>query len=253
MSTLFGNLNNEGLEETQDVIGGFSVFETDGYDAEIKMFYATKSGGGANGIFLEVDIAGKTYRETLWITDKAGSNSFAVKDSDGKPTGKRRALAGWEIADDICMVTLGKSLSDLQFEEKMVNQWDADAKKELPKKANVAVEILGSKVTLGIRKTTKFKQVKNNAGEYVDTNETRDENDIQKVFEYNTKATVPEARKAQEEGTDLDPQFFAKWVEKNKGVTRDLTKKGPAKGNGGKAAPQAGEGGEKRTSLFGKK
>lgn len=254
MTTLFGNLSNEGLEQSEDRLGGFTVFETDGYDASVKMFYATKSDGGANGIFLILDIGGKEYRETLWITGKDGKNYYMVKDRDGKETGKKKALMGYEIVEDLCSVTLEKSLSEMQFEEKVVNVYDSEAGKEVPKSVMVATEILGSQVTVGLEKSLKFK-TKKVGNEYVETTETREENAIVKVFEYNTKLTMNEVRHAQEKNIDPVSDFYAKWVEKNKGKIKDMTKKGNA--NAGKTgkpgqAPQAGEG-EKRQSLFGKK
>lgn len=254
MTTLFGNLSNEGLEQSEDRLGGFTVYETDAYDASVKMFYATKSDGGANGIYLILDIAGKEYRETLWITGKDGKNYYMVKDRDGKETGKKKALMGYEIIDDLCLVTLGKPLSEVAFEEKMVQVYDADAKKELPKSVQVATEILGTKVTAGIEKSIKFK-TKKVGNDYVDTAETREENAIVKIFEYETKVTVPEARHAAEKEIAPVSEFYPKWVEKNKGKTKDTTTKGNA--NAGKTgkpgqAPQAGEATE-RKSLFGKK
>ena len=256
MSTLFGNLSNEGLEESEDRLGGFSVFETDAYDADIKMFYAVKSDGGAQGVFLILGIGGKEYRETLWMTSKEGKNYFHPKGADGKPdTSKKAPMMGYTLADELCMLTVEKPISEVLFEEKVVNVYDADAKKELPKSVQVATELLGQKVTVGIEKVMKFKQKKDSNGVYQDTNETREENSLVKVFHHDLKITVPEYRTAVKNETAPVSDFYAKWVEKNKGVTKDLTKKGNA--NGGKAGkpgepPKSGSNGEPRKSLFNK-
>ena len=82
------------------------------------------------------------------------------------------------------------------------------------------------------------------------------ENTIEKVFHHPSKVTVVEAREAQKAGRDAEAVFYDKWVEKNKGVTRNKAK--GASGNGGNSgrpgggAPQAGGGQQKKTnSLFG--
>ena len=81
-------------------------------------------------------------------------------------------------------------------------------------------------------------------------------NTIEKVFHHPSKVTVVEAREAQKAGRDAEAVFYDKWVEKNKGVTRNKAK--GASGNGGNSgrpgggAPQAGGGQQKKTnSLFG--
>ena len=72
--SLFGNLKADGLEETQDRLGGYSPFDTDIYTGKIKMAYADKSDSGAQNVNLVVDINGKEYRETVYITIGPGSN-----------------------------------------------------------------------------------------------------------------------------------------------------------------------------------
>ena len=117
----------------------------------------------------------------------------------------------------------------------------------------------GKPVILGIIKSVVDKNVKNDStGEYEPSGETREENTIEKVFHHPSKVTVVEAREAQKAGRDAEATFYDKWVEKNKGVTRNKAK--GASGNGGNSgrpgggAPQAGGGQQKKTnSLFGGK
>ena len=70
--SLFANLSGEGLEESQDRLGGFSPLDTAIYKAVIKAFYAGASDSGAMNITILADVGGKEYRETIYITNKEG-------------------------------------------------------------------------------------------------------------------------------------------------------------------------------------
>lgn len=248
MSNIFGQLTDNGLEETQDRLGGFSRLESGAYLGKIKMAYAGQSASGARSvtlIFGHGEGAKDEYRETVYITNKAGENFYLDNDK------KKHPLAGFTIIDDLCQVMTGKPLAQQTTDEKVVNVYDSDAKKELPKSVPVLVELLGGDVTLGIIKQTVIKQVKQN-GVYVDTNETRDDNNIDKVFHFPSNLTVVEAKKGVQAAT-----FYGAWVEKNTGVTRDRTKKA---GNPGVKAGRPGmppianaaSGAAKGASLFGR-
>ena len=247
--SVFGNLKNDGLEETQDRLGGFNVRDTDAYEATIKVAYAGQAQSGARNVTLVLLLADGEYNETIYVTNKAGENWFLNKQDNSKKV----PLPGFTTIDDICLVTTGKPLSEQSTEDKVVKVYDYDEKKELPKSVPVLTELTGQKVVLGI--------VKNDStGEYEPSGETRDENSIEKVFHHPSLVTVVEAREAQKSGKDAEPVFHGKWVEKNKGVARNKAKgasgSGGQSGRPGSGAPQAGNagGGAKKTnSLFGNK
>lgn len=254
---LFGNLTNEGLEEAQDRLGGgFAPFEAAIYTGDIKQFYAGESTGGARSVTVILaggDFGDREYRETIYVTtgrDKGQRNWFPAKDKDGKETGKKQPLPGFTIIDDMVQATVGKGLNELDFEEKIVNIYDHEAGKEMPKSVPVAVEILGKTVSVAIKNTLENQTVKDNSGNYVpkDDGSTRNVNNIEKVFNTAAKMTIAEAKNGATEG-----KFWAAWEEKNKGKVIDKTNKtgGTAGRPGG--APQAGaaSGGAPRTSLFG--
>ena len=69
---VFGNLSNDGLEQTQDRLGGFNVRETDVYEATIKVAYAGQSAGGARNVTLVVNLPDGEYSETIYVTNKKG-------------------------------------------------------------------------------------------------------------------------------------------------------------------------------------
>lgn len=251
MSNLFGNMTNDGLEESKDVLGGgFQALESDIYEVEIKAFYAGKSKNGATSVTLIGKHGDREYRETFYVTNKAGENFFV-----NKKTGKKAPLPGFTVVDDICLITTGEPLSaqDPHVEEKMINIYDYDQKKEVPTSVPMITSVIGKKVSLGILKELVNKNAKNGAGDYVATAETRTQNAVDKVFHPELKVTVPEARKGIK--TAEEAKFFDAWLEKNKGQTRDNReiKDGEA-GNtvtGGKPPQAAPAAKAERKSLFG--
>jgi hypothetical protein len=245
--SLFGNLSNDGMEEAQDRLGGFRVLESGPYLGTIKAMYA---GVAANSkaqnvtIIFAPDNGDPEYRETVYVTNKVGEN-FYTKD------GKKYPLPGFTTIDDICQMTTGKPLSAQTAEDKVMNIYDPDQKKELPKTVPMLVEPLGKKITLGILKKLVNKQVKNAANVYEDTAESREENSIDKVFHHPSNLTMVEAKNKQQE-----PKFYGSWVEVNKGKTQDRRsiKDGQSAQNGRSgrpgAPPKAGDTAPKTSSLF---
>ena len=251
--SLFGNLKSDGLEESQDRLGGFQVWETDIYTGPIKCAYAGQSATGARNVTVIFDFGGKEYRETVYITNKKGENFFLNKE-DAK---KKVPLPGFTTIDDICLITTGKPLSEQEAEDKMVKVYDAEAKKELPKSVPVLTGLLGQSLSVAICKLLENKSEKNGNGDYVNNAETRNSNVIEKIFHTETKMTVAEARSGAETGL-----FWDAWLERNKGKERDKRtikdgiggqagKPGGAKAQSG--PPQAGAGTTARKSLFGNK
>lgn len=252
--SLFSNLKNDGLEESEDRLGGFAALESDIYTGPIKMAYAGKSDSGARNITVILGLpGGKEHRETVYITNKKGENWYVHKDDKDK---KKQALPGFTLIDDLCLVATGKPLAEQDAEDKMVKVYDAEQKKEVPKSVPVLTDLIGKEVSVAISKVLENKSVKE-GNEYVATAETRTTNAIEKVFDTETKMTVAEARKGDEKGT-----FWDAWLERNKGQTRDkrTIKDGGSAGSAGRPGsrapsgpPQAGAAQTGRKSLFGNK
>jgi hypothetical protein len=247
--SIFGDLKSDGLEQTQDRIGGYQPFDSDFYTGTIKAAYAGQSSGGARSMTYIVEADGREYRETVYVTNKKGENFFLNQQDKTKKV----PLPGFVVAEDIALVTVEKTLSELTFEDKVMNVYDAEAGREVPKSVPMAVELLGKQVGLGIIRQLENKSVKDGQGNYQPTADTRETNFIDKVFHHPTNITVVEARNGLQEA-----KFHAAWVERNKGQTRDkrVIKDGGSAGTAGApggaqgGAPQAG-GGTVRKSLFG--
>jgi hypothetical protein len=245
--SIFSGLTQEGLEETQDRLGGFQPLETDAYDLEIKVAYAGQSEGGARNVTIVGDIDGREYRETIYVTNKKGENFFLNQNDNTKKV----PLPGFTVVDDICLVTTEKPLAEQATEEKVVKIYDFEQRKEIPTSVPVLVDLVGKMVTLGIGQQLVNKNVKNQStGKYEPTADTRVENVIEKVFHHGTKMTVVEARNGKTEA-----EFYPLWVERNKGQQRDRRKLKDGGDAGSSGRPQAGppaSGSEAtRKSLFG--
>lgn len=245
--SLFSNLNNDGLEESQDRLGGYQPLESNIYTGKVKAFYAGESKGGAKSITVILDHDGKEYRETVYITNKKGENFFLNKDDKTKKV----PLPGFTVADDICLMATGFPLSDQNFEEKVMNIWDSEARKELPKAVMMATEVLGKEVSLGIIKELQNKS-ELKGDEYVPVADTVERNVINKVFHTESKVTTAEARNGVDTG-----EFWDKWLERNKGTVVDRRTIKDGQGGDSKAPPKAGgaTGGDApaKKSLFGNK
>ncbi len=250
MGNIFSDLKTEGLEESQDRLGGFNIRDTDIYDATIKVAYAGKSDGGAHNVTVVALLKGdgSEYSETIYITNKKGENWFANK----QDASKKVPLPGFTLIEDICLMTTGKTLSEQDMEEKIVKVYDYDEKKEIPKSVPVLTELTGQPIYLGIvREKVDRTKKDESSGEYEPTGETREQNTIEKVFHNPSKMTVVEARNQADE-----PVFFNKWLEKNKGNTRNRATgiNGGTSGKPGNGGPPKSGDQEKKktTSLFGK-
>lgn len=248
MSGLFGNLKSEGLEESQDRLGGgYQPVETDIYTGVIKALYAGKSAGGAMSVTLVLALeGGKEHRETFYVTNKKGENFFLNKDDKTKKVG----LPGFTIVDELCLVTSGFPLAEQKTEEKVINLYDFEAKKELPKGVEMLMDCIGKEVSLGILKELHNKNEKK-GDEYVATAEVIERNATDKVFHTESKMTVVEIRNGAEE-----PKFWGNWLDKNKGQVRD--RREIKDGQAGKTSgpPKAGDSSSaptERKSLFGAK
>lgn len=230
-NNLFGNLTSDGMEEVQDRLGGgFQARDSDAYDFKLKMMYAGQSAEGARNVSVVLEDAKGEYRETIFVTNKKGENWFLNKQD---PT-KKVPLPGFTTVDHLCKLATGLGLADQEWEEKVINLYDYDQKKEMPKSVMVCTSMLGHPITCGLIQTKKNKGVKQADGSYVDGPEERIEVNINKVFHTETKMTVVELEDKKETA-----EFYDKWVEKNKGVVID--KRTIKDGQAGKVAgaPQA--------------
>lgn len=197
-------------EAEKDVIAGsgYGPLESGAYEAVIDMCYLDVSKNGAyclNFVFKTKD--GATHKETIYFTNRSGETFYKDKN------GNEQNLPGFNTVTSICLLTVGQELNVVgqDAEEKMVNIWNYDLKKEVPTKKKVLMPLLGQEVTLGIQKCIEDK--------YNKPGETVEKAQIDKVFRAADHLTTAEIRKGQSEA-----EFYTRWVEDNTGKTRNKAK-----------------------------
>jgi hypothetical protein len=203
--SLFKNLTvSSDIEQDKDTLGTskFAPWESGAYDVVIDLAYVEESKGGAMGVnFVFKTQDGKELNQTIYMTsgkEKGQLNYYVSKD------GAKHYLPGFTLVNDICLLTLGEEIKDLETETKVLSIYNYEAKKELPTKKEVLTDLLGKDITLGIQKVLEDK--------YNKPGETRTINVISKVFREADKKTTNEVR------SESAAEFYPTWVEKNAGI-----------------------------------
>jgi hypothetical protein len=220
MSLLAHLKREENIEQQEDSLGGGGrqLLPSDLHDMMIEMAYLGEAASGAISVTFWFKSPTGSHRETIYVTSGTakGRKHYYVD----KNSGANKFLPGFVTANDICRLTIDKELFDLEPEEKIVSVWNPKEKKEMPTPVQVITELLGQPIKLGLLKVLEDKNVKNAAGEYVPSGDTRESNQIDKVFHSDTGLTVVEAESGMTEG-----EFYLKWQETNKDKVRDKTAK----------------------------
>lgn len=236
MSLLANLSTDDSIAAEKDSVGSGGVIDSGLYLMEITTAYINQAESGAMALVIHAkDKNDKTLRQSFWMTSgKAkGCKNYYEKD------GEKHYLPGFLHANALSLLTLGKEISTLDTEEKVIKLYSADAKAEVPTKVNMVMELLGKEVLLGVIKQTVPKTKKNESGEYVPTGETRDENEVDKIFRARDRMTTAEIRAQATEAAFADT-WEAKWSgkvkDKTKGTSASTGSVGAPKG----AAPTAG-------------
>ncbi|QPG06986.1 hypothetical protein IT774_07735 [Salinimonas marina] len=242
-------LNNLKTKDTvkaldQDRLGGSRLLATDVYAGNIKYAYLSQADSGAIAINFQAETDDKQLiNQTTYMTSRTGSNTYVDKQS-----GEDRYLPGFILGNSLALLTVGDEIGNLTVEEKVINLYNFDEKKELPTKVQMLSELIGQRAKFAVEQQIQDKNVKNDAGKYVASGETREVNEVTKVFRDRDNMTVTEIQERVE-----DAVFMDLWVEKNKGEVINKAK-GAATGGAKSGAPtKAGAGASKAggvKSLF---
>ena len=200
------------IEEATDSLGG-SIIESGLYNATIKVAYHKLADSGANAIVFQFALDnGREFTSTEFITsgkEKGCKHYYTDKN------GNNKFLPGFTVAEDIAQFAADNSIFDLDAEEKVLPIYNYELKKDVPTQVNVYTCLAGKKVQLGILNKKENKSVKGNDGSYVKTADTRNVNEINKVFNEDG-FTQSELR------AHLDaPVFKNKWTDKYAGQEID--------------------------------
>ena len=204
--SIFSAVQNANLTtKEEDVLGGNFTVPTNVYPAIIKLAYVDKSAKGAINVVFDFAILvnGKerNHKETIYISNAAGS--FTYQD---KKTGEDKPMPGFVTVDTICKAITGKSITQMTTEKKLVKIYDYTQKAEVPQEKEVLMGLVRGKLELGIQELTVGKTVKSDTGEYVPTGETRDINELSKVFTEDGLTLVEKEAGANE------AKFKAAWI-----------------------------------------
>lgn len=230
MTKLFSGLKADDHAENQDRVGGGrQILSSNAYDAIVKVAYVTESTGGATAVNVLLEINGQEVRDQQWVTNKNGENFFI--DKEDKKT--KRSLPGFVLINDLCLLGTGEDMSEQAVDTKTVKIYNFDEKKEVPTEVPVLVALTGAKIKVGILHKKEFKQKKDDSGQYVNTADVREINEVDKYFHPETGRTVNEYMHEVETS-----EFLESWLKHNKDKVRDRT----AGASGGAGAGQSGSG-----------
>lgn len=248
MSLLNNLATDNNIEDEKDSVGGGGPLESGLYNTKVTMAYLEKSAGGALAVNLHLqEEGGRDIRQKLWIAsgDAKGNKNYYVTQN-----GEKKYLPGFNHANSLCLLTVGKELPEMDTEQKVVNVYSPDAKAEVPTKVEVLMDLIGQEIIVGLQKQIVDKRAKADDGSYQPTGETVEVNEIDKFFRASDKMTTAEIRAQAEEAAFIDT-----WDQKWTGKTRDRST--GASGNAGAPKPNGGgaNGGKTNsrptTSLFG--
>lgn len=216
-----------GIKQETDRIGGNGPLESGAHLGTVTVAYVMKAATEALGLVLHAKTAAGDLRQTFWMTSgkEKGCKNYFEKD------GVKSFLPGYLHANSLALLTTGKEISELDTEEKVINVYSAEAKADVPTKVAMVMDLLGKEIYFGVIKQVVDKTKKNAAGVYEPTGETREENDIDKLFRAKDKMTTAEIL-----AEATEPKFFDTWVAKWAGKVK--TKSKGAAGTAG--VPKAG-------------
>lgn len=251
MSLLNNLTTSDDIQGEKDVVGGgFSPLDTAIYKSTVTLAYLQKSAGGALGLNLHLTTdAGREVRQTLWMAsgDAKGNKNFFIDKN-----GDKQYLPGFNLANSLCMLTVGVEIAQMETEKKTVSLYSPEAKAEVPTSVDMLMDLLGKEVYVAIFKQIEDKSVKGEDGKYHPTGETIEKNEIDKFFcalDGHDKKTVMEIQGKAEEAV-----FYNTWDQKWTGQVRDRSKGtsgtagAPGAGTPMAAAAQAAS--KPATSLF---
>ena len=252
MSLLANLATDSTIADEKDSIGGSGPLDSGLYNCTVSMAHINKASSGALGLVLTLKTSdNKEVRQTLWMTSgtaKGSKNYYEDKN------GEKHYLPGFIAANALSLLTVGKEISELDTEKKVVKVYSADAKAEVPTQVDMLTDLIGQEIITAVIKQVVDKTRKNEATkQYEPTGETKEENEIDKFFRARDKMTVAEI-KAQAEA----PIFYGAWDDKwtgkvkvrAKGAAGNTGTAGAPKGASPFGAPRAPTTGKPTSSLF---
>ncbi len=200
-------------DEERDSVGGSYIWESDTYPVTIDLAYGGISQGGALSVnIVYKDKTGREITDTQWV--QSGDTKDNKPTYTDKRSGEERKLPGLQHTDAICQMVAGKNLDEMDTEQKVAMIWDFGARAKVEQKVEMIMELIGAQVIVGVQKKVVDKNAKGDDGKYHPTGETRETNEVDKVFDGTTGRTLTEIR-----AEAAEAKFIHTWREKWSGNT----------------------------------
>ena len=224
--------SNVVLEEERDSVGS-GVLDSDVYLGVVELVYLDASASGAISVNISFKTNNRTVRQTVYISNRKGEFVYRNKDKKDLP------LPGYAQMDAFFTAVTGKGLSSQSLEEKVINIYNYDLKKEIPQTRKVFMDILNKPIAAGILKISEERTTKE-SNYTVGTGEYRNLNEFNKWFDAETGLTNVEKKAGETEAKVLE-----NWKKANTGnevirnaATRDTSKAGaPTSSNSANKKP----------------
>lgn len=158
---------------------GYTLLESGVYDAVIKCMYLQPIGSKQSQKAVVI----------LNIGNKDITDEEVVLNTEGRNTQKKdetKLLPGFLKMNAFSYVTCGKELQELGFEEKDIKIYNKKERKEEVVRRQVAVELIGKPVKVGLQHAILSRQQEQN-GVWVSTDRTYESNIVDKYFSVDGK------------------------------------------------------------------
>ncbi len=209
-------ISDEAKSSDRDTVGSsYGLLDTDIYPCTINMAHIVETNSGALMFHIAYETEdGVKGNFSTCIQSGAGKTYFVNKDKE------KQELPGFALLRTMLYIAEAEyGVEDLDTEERVWPVYDYDEKKEIDTDVDAVADLIDVKMYLAIQKQSVNKKEKDDDGNYVDTNERREQNEVVKVFEHPTKLSVQEIEADVEEA-----QFFDVWIEKFQGKVIDRFK-----------------------------
>lgn len=202
MTNPFGYSSNVQLP-TKDIVGGYTLPESDIYDATIKQVYIKKTESGAVGFHISAVIKDVERKFVLYpAIAKKDANGVPLRNPDNsiQVTNTRVTREGTEvyldaflIADSLARIVFGKPLAHLSTDVMYIEEKDKQTKQPVQVQVAGYKDFAGKEVKIVLQRAVKNKQAKNErTGKWENTNEKTQEIELVKVLRKDDMLTINE-------------------------------------------------------------
>ena len=216
----FSNLaKTDGVEAVTDSIGGFGLLASGLYKMTIEMAYMGTAPKGSKILALDlVSDTGQRYSETIYLTSgtaKGVSNTYKKGD-------KEFYLPGFILGSDVAELAGKVAIDKVTLETKTIQKYNFLSKQVEPVEVETVKDLIGKQIIAGIIRFKENKRKPNDAGKFLDTNDIREGNYLDRVFDITTRlSSVEKAKKV------TTPTFLNTWHDKWKNKVEDTYKFNP--------------------------